>query len=114
MVTGESADELRRRVVADWWDERDPDRAVMIAFRRVDVADLNGRARALMRAAGALGEQELALAGGAFAVGDRVVLRRNDRRLGVANGERGVVAAVEPSGRQHGGRARRSSGAAGR
>ena len=99
VVTEQSADEARRRVVADWWAERDPDRAVMIAFRRVDVADLNGRARALMRAAGALGEQELELAAGGFAVGDRVVLRRNDRRLGVANGERGVVAAVEPRGR---------------
>ncbi len=59
MVTEQSADEARRRVVADWWGERDPERAVMIAFRRADVADLNGRARALMRAAGALGEQEL-------------------------------------------------------
>ena len=81
----------------------DPRRAVMIAFRRADVADLNGRARALMRASGrARRPRSSTLPGGAFAVGDRVVLRRNDRRLGVANGERGV-------GRRRRRRARRRS-----
>src|ERR687896_1786044 len=95
-MTGETAEDVRRQVAADWWAARDPHRAVMIAFRRADVADLNGRARALMRATGALGQEELVSPGGAFAIGDRVVLRRNDRRLGVANGERSVVAAVDP------------------
>ena len=59
----------------------------MIAQRRVDVADLNGRAHALMRAAGALGAEELDVGGRAFAVGDRVVrapqrprARRRQRR----------------------------------
>jgi hypothetical protein len=83
-------------LVADWWAAGDPERAVMIAFRRVDVADLNGRARVLMRAAGKLGIEEVALPAGRFAAGDRVVLRHNDRRLGVVNGERGVIAAVDP------------------
>ncbi len=69
----------------------------MIAFRRADVVDLNGRSRALMRAAGALGETELRLPGGSFAVGDRVVIRRNDLRLTVANGDRGRVLAVDPA-----------------
>jgi hypothetical protein len=36
-----------------------PDDALMIARRRADVADLSGRAHALMRAAGALGAEEL-------------------------------------------------------
>ena len=67
----------------------------MIAFRRADVADLNGRARALMRASGELGEREVVLPGGTFALGDRVMLRRNDRRLGVTNGDRGVVVEVD-------------------
>jgi conjugative relaxase-like TrwC/TraI family protein len=97
VMTGETMEDVRRQVVADWWAVRDPERAVMIAFRRADVADLNGHARALMRATGALGPGELMLPGGAFAVGDHVVLRRNDRRLRVANGERGVVAAVDPA-----------------
>ncbi len=74
IVAGEDADQVRRRLVADWWSARDPDGALMVARRRVDVADLNGRAHALMRAAGALGPGEHG-----FAVGDRVLLRRNDR-----------------------------------
>jgi len=96
VVVGEDADAVRQRLVADWWAARDPDESVMIAHRRVDVADLNGRARALMRAAGALAETELPLAAGGFAAGERVVLRRNDRSLGVANGDRGTVTAVDP------------------
>ncbi len=94
VVAGESADDVRRSLVADWWAARDGE-SLMIAFRRVDVADLNGRARALMKASGRLGSDELVLPGGAFAVGDQVLLRRNDRRLGVANGERGVVVALD-------------------
>lgn len=56
----EDGDEVRRRLVADWWTAGDPDDAVMIAHRRRDVADLNARAHALMRAAaGALGDEEV-------------------------------------------------------
>ena len=63
VVVKDDAADLRRQLVADWWAARDPEGAVMIAYRRADVVDLNGRARALMRAAGALGETELRLAG---------------------------------------------------
>ena len=85
-----------QRLVDDWWAAGDPSRAVMIAQRRADVADLNARAREHMRAAGALGGRELRLPGGAFAVGDRVVVKRNDLRLGVDNGDRGRVIARRP------------------
>jgi ATP-dependent exoDNAse (exonuclease V) alpha subunit len=94
----EQADEVRRRLVADWWAAGDPENALIIAFRRVDVAELNGRARALMQASGCLGPDELRLPGGSFAAGDLVLLRRNDRRLGVANGDRAVIIAVDPEG----------------
>ena len=63
----------------------------MLAQRRDDVADLNARAREHMRAAGALGDRELRLPGGPFAVGDHVIVKRNDLRRGIANGERGRV-----------------------
>jgi ATP-dependent exoDNAse (exonuclease V) alpha subunit len=96
VVVGETADQVRARLVEDWWGAEDRDGAAMIAFRRADVADLNGRARALMRATGALGQAELVVGQLAFAVGDHVVLRRNDRRLGVANGDRGVVLDLVP------------------
>src|SRR5205085_405619 len=36
-------------------------------------------------------------AGAVFSAGDRVVVRRNDRALGVVNGDRGVVVAVDPA-----------------
>ncbi len=69
--------------------------SVMIALRRVDVADLNARARARMRAAGALGADELELRAGGFSVGDHVLVRQNHLGLGISNGQRGVVARVD-------------------
>ena len=91
----EDGDAVRRRLVSDWWRAGDPSGAVMIAHRRRDVAELNGRAHALMRAAGALGDEEFAAGDVRVAVGDRVVLRRNYRRLGVVNGERGMVVGLD-------------------
>ena len=99
VVVRDSAPALRSQLVADWWaavgraDEQPP---VMIAARRADVVDLNGRARALMVADGRLGPQPLTVGDQEFAVGDRIVTLRNQRRrLGVANGTRGTVTAVD-------------------
>jgi conjugative relaxase-like TrwC/TraI family protein len=80
------------RLVADWSAAAGD--AVMIVRRRVDVAELNARARALLQAARMLGT-EVDTPAGAFAIGDHVVVKRNDRRLGVNNGERGRVVAIE-------------------
>ena len=88
IVVGDNAAELRRQLVGDWWMARDPDGAVMIAQRRIDVDDLNGRAHALMSAAGELGAEEVSVGGAVFAAGDRVLIRRNDTALGVVNGDR--------------------------
>jgi conjugative relaxase-like TrwC/TraI family protein len=99
-VRVESTDDAaRERLVRDWVAAGQPDRAVMIAHRRVDVADLNARAREWMIAAGALRSPALPLPGGEFAAGDRVLIKSNDRRLAVSNGDRGRVLAVDPSGR---------------
>ena len=82
----------RTAIVADWWDaHRSGDHALMIAHRRRDVADLNRRARAGLRAAGRLGDDELVTPHRAFAIGDRVIARRNDQRLGVVNGQAGTI-----------------------
>ena len=88
---GSTADEIRRRLVADWDELRGSGEAVMIARRRSDVADLNRRARNLLREAGELGGKEL----DGFAAGDLVVVKRNDASLGVTNGDRGRIAAVD-------------------
>jgi ATP-dependent exoDNAse (exonuclease V) alpha subunit len=86
---------VREQLVADWWAAGAPERSVMLAYRRDDVAELNRRARERMVEAGRVSGSELVLDGRPFAAGDRVLLRRNDRRLGVANGDRAVVVAVD-------------------
>lgn len=95
-----SAEQLRERLVADWWrDTREhPDeQTVIIALRRSDVADLNDRAREQLRAAGRLGQQEIVVGTRSFATGDHVVAAQNHRRLGVANGTRAIVTAIDPA-----------------
>ena len=89
----------RDRLVGEWLASAPGEDAVMIAQRRADVADLNERARERLREAGELGGVELELPGGAFAAGDVVVIKRNDLRLGVANGQRGRVTGVDPAAR---------------
>ena len=98
IVARPTSDGVRSQLVSDWWRAtRDPGcDAVMIAHRRDDVAELNERARALMRATGRLGPDEFDTGERSFAVGDHVVCERNDRRLGVVNGQRGDIAAVDP------------------
>jgi ATP-dependent exoDNAse (exonuclease V) alpha subunit len=82
-------------LVADWWQAGDPEGSIMLAQRRTDVADLNGRAHALLRAADLLGEAEFLVGGVSMAVGDWVVVRRNDPACGVVNGDRGVIVGMD-------------------
>jgi conjugative relaxase-like TrwC/TraI family protein len=98
VVTGASAEAVRSRMAADWWaaQRADDGDVVMVACRRADVRDLNERARALRVAAGEVRGAELVLPGGAVAVGDHVITKRNDRHLGVRNGSRGAVSAIDP------------------
>jgi hypothetical protein len=90
------ARKTRGALVGDWLAASGGE-AVMIAHRRADVADLNRLAREQLRRSGRLGDVELSLPGGEFAVGDLVVVKSNDRRLGVHNGDRGRVTAVDCS-----------------
>jgi ATP-dependent exoDNAse (exonuclease V) alpha subunit len=91
LIVGRNDQEVLPKLVADWHHYDDFDGAVMIAHRRADVAELNARARAVMRATGQLGADELVAAGAAFAAGDRVLVKRNDSRCDVRNGDRGVI-----------------------
>lgn len=68
---------------------------VMLAARRADVEDLNARARLRLQAARVLTGDELTVAGRNFAVRDRVLCGRNDRRLGVLNGDVATVEAID-------------------
>jgi conjugative relaxase-like TrwC/TraI family protein len=96
----DSATQARQRLVADWAATGDSAGSVMLAHRRDEVAELNTLARSHLRQAGALGDRELQLPGGGFAVGDQVLIKRNDLRRGVVNGDRGRVSAVDLEARQ--------------
>ena len=95
LVIEPDEDSVRERLVADWWGAGEPATTVMIALRRVDVSELNARARLLMRSAGALGADELELRAGAFSIGDHVLIRKNHVGLDISNSQRGVVVGVD-------------------
>ena len=95
--TADTAQQLRDRLVHDWWDtaKEDLPGSLMIALRRSDVADLNHRARTKMLAAGQLTGPAVVTADGLqLQAGDRIVCLRNDRRLGVVNSTRATITHV--------------------
>lgn len=94
ITVGRGAADTRAALVNDW--ARADGERLMIAGRRADVRDLNQRARALRRASGDLGPDELTAGGRGFATGDHVLATRNDHRLGVLNGQRGTITAIDP------------------
>jgi conjugative relaxase-like TrwC/TraI family protein len=83
--------------VRDWWQRfRDGQQAGMIAFTRAETTRLNAAARQLMGEAGRLGPDALQVGEREFRVGDQVVCGRNARRrLGVVNGTRGEITALD-------------------
>jgi hypothetical protein len=73
---------------------------IVLAGRRAEVDRLNTACQQLLTHRGRLGEQRLQVENRAFAVGDRVVCGRNAiGQLGVANGTRGTVTALDPEAR---------------
>ena len=99
VVTNGDASSARRAMVDAWWaDRRDGVSQLMMAERRVDVDRLNQLARRRRADAGDLDLSRAVAAGGRdFCVGDDVRFERNDRRLGVANAQAGVVTALDPT-----------------
>ncbi len=84
-----------RYLATDEEGSKGSDSAIILAHRKVDVTMLNAAVRAERQARGELGE---AVAfGGALelAVGDRVVFTRNDKQVGVLNGQFGEVVGIE-------------------
>ena len=100
VVSAETAPGAHQAMVADWWAARSEGHdAVMFALSRAEVDALNRLARALARDAGQVSGPDLDVGGRHFAVGDEVVALRNDRRLGVLNGSRGTVTALDAEAR---------------
>jgi conjugative relaxase-like TrwC/TraI family protein len=88
---------VKQRLLEDWWQvaRHDLGGTVMLAHRRDDVRDLNEAARTLLNRAGRLGPETLQAGDRGFRVGDRVICRRNDAHLGVRNGTRATIAALD-------------------
>jgi conjugative relaxase-like TrwC/TraI family protein len=96
-VTGPNAAQVRGQLVADWWAAfaTSGTEAVMSAPRRADVDDLNRRARRYMAEEGRLQGPTLYVGNRPFQQGDLVMTRINDSRLGVRNGTKAWVDAVD-------------------
>ena len=97
MVAAETPDQLKATLVADWWASfRQGERVAILAYRRSEVDQFNLACRRLLQEDGRLGPQELQVGDRVFAVGDVVVCGKNAlRTLGVANGSRGQILAVD-------------------
>jgi conjugative relaxase-like TrwC/TraI family protein len=91
-----NAEERRVAMVEDWWRSyAKGEDALMVAKRNVEVERLNATARELVKSEGRLGSEEIEVGGAAFAAGDQVITRINDRAAGIYNRERWEVAAVD-------------------
>jgi ATP-dependent exoDNAse (exonuclease V) alpha subunit len=100
VVVAETRDELTRGLLDDWQQAfQQGQDVVILAHRREDVSRFNLACQQLRANAGELDpdpDQRLQVADRSFAVGDRVVCGKNAlKRLGVANGTRGTVVAID-------------------
>jgi conjugative relaxase-like TrwC/TraI family protein len=103
VVCAESKPAATLALLQDWWQawqeaERDPAQDVIVlAGRRAEVDRLNVACQQLLAARGRLGPERLQVEDLQLAVGDRVVCGRNAiAQLGIANGTRGIVTALDP------------------
>jgi conjugative relaxase-like TrwC/TraI family protein len=103
VVAADSKPAATLALLSDWWQawqdaEADPTQDVIVlAGRRAEVDRLNSACQELLAARGRLGPERIEVEDLKLAVGDRVVCGRNAiDQLGVANGTRGTVTALDP------------------
>ena len=97
ITVGYDAHHTKTLLLGDWWASViGGDDAVMLAGRRADVAELNMCGHVRADAAGYLTGPVLDVGGVPMQAGDKVMMLRNDRKVGVRNGNRGVVVEVDP------------------
>jgi conjugative relaxase-like TrwC/TraI family protein len=97
LVAVETPGQLKETMLADWWQSfQQGNRVVILAYRRDEVDQFNTACQQLRDQEGHLGAERLTVRDRSFAVGDRVVCGKNAiRTLGVANGTRGQVVALD-------------------
>src|SRR5215218_7388246 len=98
LVAAETPGQLKQTLLADWWQAFQQDeRVAILAYRREEVDQFNTACQQLRQHDGHLGPQRLQVGDRPLAVGDVVVCGKNAlRTLGVANGSRGQVLALDP------------------
>ncbi len=98
--THPTTEAARQVLIADWREHglHNPSRTLILAHDREDVRALNRLARYEMDSAGLLGPERLVADGREWAVGDRLVCRKNDYRPGldIRNGTRATVTELNP------------------
>jgi AAA domain len=106
VVAAESKPAATLALLQDWWaawqqaEQNPSEDVVLLAYRRSEVDRLNSACQQLLAARGRLSQQRLQVQDLELAVGDRVVCGRNAiGQLGVANGTRGTVTALDPDAR---------------
>jgi conjugative relaxase-like TrwC/TraI family protein len=106
VVAADSKPAATLALLQDWWAawqhaERDPAQEVIVlAVRRAEVDRLNSACQELLAARGRLGQDRLQVEDRQLAVGDRIVCGKNAiSELGVANGSRGTITALDPDAR---------------
>jgi conjugative relaxase-like TrwC/TraI family protein len=106
VVAADSKPAATLALLQDWWAawqqaDRDPaQEVVVLAARRAEVDRLNTACQELLAARGRLVGERLQVEDRQLAVGDRVVCGHNAiAELGVANGSRGTITALDPQAR---------------
>jgi ATP-dependent exoDNAse (exonuclease V) alpha subunit len=106
VVAADSKPAATLALLQDWWTawqqaDHDPTQEVIVlAARRAEVDRLNTACQELLAARGRLGRERLQVEDRQLAVGDRVVCGHNAiAELGVANGTRGTITALDPHAR---------------
>jgi ATP-dependent exoDNAse (exonuclease V) alpha subunit len=106
VVAADSKPAATLALLQDWWaayEDAEHDQAqevIVLAARRAEVDRLNTACQELLAARGRLGAERLRVEDRLVAVGDRVVCGHNAiAELGVANGSRGTITALDPNAR---------------
>jgi conjugative relaxase-like TrwC/TraI family protein len=106
VVAADSKPAATLALLQDWWtawQQAEGDSAqevIVLAARRAEVDRLNSACQELLAARGRLAAERLQVEDRQLAVGDRVVCGHNAiAELGVANGSRGMITALDPHAR---------------